>query len=159
MDAPVFLDKPQVIELHELQLAFFGGQSGIADEGLLDSAIVAPINYFNYTPIKNLFDLSACYAFHLSKNHPFIDGNKRIALASAITFLKINGIAVEIRQRTIFRATLQLTTSRINKFQFAEILKQCSPIEFSFMADFYTKKGSWVLNKGFKSLSSGSDSK
>jgi death-on-curing protein len=105
VDAPVFLDKPQVLEIHELQISFFGGQPGIRDEGLLDSAISAPINYFHYSKIQNLFDLAACYAFHISKNHGFVDGNKRAGLASAITFLKINGIPVDISQRKIFKAT------------------------------------------------------
>ena len=72
MDDPVFLDKPQILEIHDLQISCFGGQSGLADEGLLDSAIIAPINYYFYTHVQNLFDLSACYAFHISKNHPFI---------------------------------------------------------------------------------------
>jgi len=146
VDAPVFLDKPQVLEIHDLQISFFGGQSGIRDEGLLDSAISAPINYFHYSKIQNLFELSACYAFHISKNHGFIDGNKRAGLASAITFLKANGIPIEIRQRIIFKATLELTTSKIDKFQFAEILRAHSPLEFSFMANLFVDKRMKAFN-------------
>ena len=137
MESPVFLDKQTILDIHENQIAFFGGDYGLSDEGLLESAIYAPINYFNYSSVKNMFDLSACYSFHVVKNHPFVDGNKRVALASCLTFLRLNGIRVEIRQRRLFKAMLELTTSKIDKLQFSDMLEQNSPLEFSFMANFY----------------------
>jgi death-on-curing protein len=137
VESPVFLDKQIILDIHQKQIEFFGGDPGISDEGLLESATCAPINYFNYSLVKNTFDLSACYAFHLVKNHPFVDGNKRVALASCLTFLRLNGIRIEIRQRRLFKAMLELTTSKIDKFQFSRMLEQNSPIEFSFMANFH----------------------
>jgi death on curing protein len=139
VDSPLFLDKKQILEIHALQISFFGGQDGIANEGILDSAIAAPINYFNYTTVKNLFDLAACYAFHLAKDHAFVDGNKRVGLHSAVTFLRTNGISVDTSQRRIYRGTLELTTSKIDKFHFSKILSDCAPLEFAFMANFYAK--------------------
>lgn len=98
------------------------------------------MNHFFYTQTKNLFDLAACYAFHLVKNHPFIDGNKRVALAAALTFLATNGISVQIKQAKLYRAVLGLTTSRMDKSQFSEMLRDHSPLEFSFMANYYVPK-------------------
>jgi death on curing protein len=138
VEAPFFLDKRTVVGLHGLQIQFFGGQSGLADEGLLESAVAAPIHYFLYANEKNLFDLSACYTFHLVKNHPFIDGNKRTALAAGMVFLKANSIAISIREKILFKAVLGLTTSRITKSQFSAILRDNSPLEFAFMANLYS---------------------
>ena len=140
MDSPVFLDTQAILEIHSYQISFFGGRPGIRDAGLLDSALSAPINYFNYSPVKNLFDLSACYAFHLGKNHPFEDGNKRVALSAALAFLKINGISVKIKQGLIYKSMMELTTSKLDKFQFAEILKNHSPLEFAFVANMHLTK-------------------
>jgi death-on-curing protein len=137
VDSPVFLDTQSILEIHSYQISFFGGNPGIRDAGLLESAIAAPINYFNYSPVKNLFDLSACYAFHIGKNHSFVDGNKRVALSAALIFLRLNGISVKIKQRLIYKSMLELTTSKIDKFQFAEILKNHSPLEFAFVANMH----------------------
>jgi death on curing protein len=139
VDAPAFLSKETILELHELQIAFFGGELGLVNEGLLDSAIIAPINHFYYSSVTNLFDLSACYAFHLVKNHPFLDGNKRIALAAAFVFLKANGLPIKIRQSLIFKAVIDLATSKIDKHQFSNILRDHSPLEFAFMANLYSE--------------------
>ena len=90
MKRPVWLLKETVLALHERLLADFGGSAGLRDEGLLDSALARPENLFAYgTP--TVFELAASYAFGLVKNHPFIDGNKRVGFAAALVFLEING--------------------------------------------------------------------
>ena len=145
MQAPNFLPLDLVVELHVDQIEFFGGAHGIRDEGLLESAVIAPINYFNYENTKNLFDLAACYAFHIAKNHPFMDGNKRTALASALAFLKSNGMRVEIKQRVIFKATKGLAASNIGMLEYARMLREHTPLEFAFVAALFENKADRII--------------
>ena len=90
MKKPVWVLRETVLTLHEQSLAEFGGAAGIRDEGLLDSALGKPENLFAYGK-PTLFDLAASYGFGLVKNHPFIDGNKRVGFIVAVLFLELNG--------------------------------------------------------------------
>ena len=86
MNEPEWLDIDIVLDFHAEQLALFGGADGIRDRGLLESALARPINKFGYGE-TGLAALAAAYGFGIARNHPFIDGNKRTALASMIVFL------------------------------------------------------------------------
>jgi death-on-curing protein len=88
---PIFLTTDVVLRIHARSLAEFGGLGGIADPGAVESAVIAVQNHFNYTG-GDLFDLAGVLLWHLASDHPFADGNKRAALASALVFLAINGI-------------------------------------------------------------------
>ena len=88
--SPVWL-LPHIVNLfHDAQIEEHGGAPGVRDEGLLTSALVRPQNLFAYgTPTT--FDLAAAYAFGLARNHPYLDGNKRISLVATAMFLELNG--------------------------------------------------------------------
>jgi death-on-curing protein len=88
---PRWISKKALLLLHEESLAVFGGARGLQDEGLLDSALSRPLNRHAYDPKITIADLAASYAFGLTKNHPFVDGNKRAAFLSIGLFLAING--------------------------------------------------------------------
>src|SRR5256885_12594174 len=86
----LFPRKDEVIEVHDKLIERFGGLPGIRDEGLLDSALLAAAHRQHYEGA----DLAACaatYAFHLTRKHPFVDGNKRVGAAVAEIFLRLNG--------------------------------------------------------------------
>ena len=88
---PKWILKKTVISTHELQIKEHGGLKGIRDELALDRALDRPKNTFSYeNPKPKISDLAAEYAFGITSNHPFMDGNKRIALVTAETFLSIN---------------------------------------------------------------------
>lgn len=89
--APLWLSEPQVRLLHAESLRLFGGLSGVRDVGLLQSALARPQQLLAYGASPDLFDLAAASAFGLARNHPFLDGNKRMALLSIRTFLFLNG--------------------------------------------------------------------
>ena len=92
MDTPIFLSLEEVIALHNLQLERFGGLGGIRDTGLLESALAMPqAGFGDQYAHADLFEMAAAYLFHLCKNHPFADGNKRVGFHSAYVFLKLNG--------------------------------------------------------------------
>src|SRR5947209_2207166 len=86
----LFPHKDEVLEIHRRLIEQFGGLPGIRDEGLLDSALVAAANRQHYEG-ADLATCAARYAFHLTRNHPFVDGNKRIGAAVAEIFVRLNG--------------------------------------------------------------------
>lgn len=86
MSEPKFLEPEEVIQLHDTAIQAFGGSMGLRDHGGLISATHAPRNHWYYTG-GDLYDLAAVLLIHLARNHPFVDGNKRAALASALVFL------------------------------------------------------------------------
>jgi death on curing protein len=122
MKRPVWLLKDTVLALHERLLADFGGSAGLRDEGLLDSALARPENLFAYgTP--SVFDLAASYAFGLVKNHPFIDGNKRVGFAAALVFLEINGRRFQASEADATIQTLGLAGGAVNEAAYSTWLK------------------------------------
>jgi death on curing protein len=94
MKEPIWIDKPEVLIAHSMQLAEHGGSDGIRDESLLDSALAKPRNVFAYADSVNLPRLAASYAFGIARNHAFVDGNKRTALVVSEGFLRVNGLKV-----------------------------------------------------------------
>lgn len=86
-----FVPISTVLVIHSELLREFGGKPGLRDRGLLESALDRPRNLEAYES-ADIYRLAAAYAFGIIKNHPFIDGNKRIGLVTAYTFLRINGI-------------------------------------------------------------------
>ena len=89
----LFLEVEDVVEAHALALAKDGGDEGIRDAGLLESAVMAPQSSY---PVF-LSDVAAAYAHGLANNHAFVDGNKRTGLMVALLFLEINGYALHLR--------------------------------------------------------------
>ncbi len=79
MMEPVWVTEQLVLMIHDILLAEHGGLSGIRDKGLLNSALAKPQQLYHYKPESTLHELATMYSFGLVKNHPFIDGNKRIA--------------------------------------------------------------------------------
>jgi death on curing protein len=94
MNEPIWIDKPEVLIAHSMQLAEHGGSDGIRDESLLDSALAKPRNVFAYVESVTIPRLAASYAFGIARNHAFIDSNKRTALVVSEGFLLLNGFKV-----------------------------------------------------------------
>ena len=86
-----WIDVDVVLAIHDEQLAEHGGQAGVRDRGLLESALARPRNQFAYGE-SSLPRLAASYAFGISRNQPFLDGNKRTSLVVAELFLDLNGL-------------------------------------------------------------------
>lgn len=85
-----WIERSVILAAHEEQLAEHGGNSGIRDAGLLDSALSRPLNRAAYGK-PDVAELAAAYAYGLATNHPFVDGNKRIAFVALELFLALNG--------------------------------------------------------------------
>ena len=92
MTEPEFLTLDEVLAIHADQLRRYGGASGIRDLALLLSALAMPETTFDGEFLHSgPFDMAAAYLFHVARNHPFVDGNKRAALMCALVFLGLNG--------------------------------------------------------------------
>jgi death on curing protein len=91
MRAPVWLTEDMIRAIHAESLASFGGASGLRDAGLLESALQRPRNLQAYGADASIYELAATYCSGLIRNHPFVDGNKRIGLLAAAVFLDVNG--------------------------------------------------------------------
>jgi death-on-curing protein len=91
---PRWLAIDEVLDSHSEQLALFGGPDGVRDLGLLESALDRPRNKYAYGE-ADLSVLAAAYAFGISRNHPFVDGNKRTAFTALNMFLGLNGLDLD----------------------------------------------------------------
>lgn len=95
MKEPVWILPGVVGSIHKMLLSEHGGTSGIRDQALLDSALSRPRQRFSYERASTVFDLAASYAYGLANNHPFVDGNKRVALTVGAIFLEMNGFSLD----------------------------------------------------------------
>lgn len=90
MSEPVWVPARAVHIIHDRQIARHGGASGLRDDGLLQNALQRPINKWQYEN-TDTFGCAAAYAFCVAKAHAFVDGNKRTAFVTSVTFLRLNG--------------------------------------------------------------------
>lgn len=107
------LSKRQVLLLHEQLVAETGGSAGVRDEGLLESALSAPFQGFGgVDAYPSIQQKAARIGYGLVKNHPFVDGNKRIGAHAMLVFLALNGIELEYTQRELADIILQVAAGK-----------------------------------------------
>lgn len=123
MSEPIWLRTDVILAIHERLLADHGGLAGLRDPGLLDAALARPRQLLAYGS-PDLCALAAAYAVGLVRNHPFIDGNKRIALMSAYVFLARHGLTLIAREDDATQAVLQLAAGDMQEAQFAQWLRE-----------------------------------
>lgn len=113
---PRFLGTKNAMRIHERQIAKFGGSAGLRDHNLLDAALAMPRQSFGGALLHpDLPAMAAAYHFHLAKNHPFIDGNKRVALAAAIAFVHLNGHRLDASNDEAYDITIALASGQLDK--------------------------------------------
>jgi len=111
-----FLTLSEVLLILENQIKNFGGLYGIRDIILLSSAIYMPESSFSGQYLHETIPaMAAAYAFHICQNHPFIDGNKRVALASSLVFLDINGYELNCKDEILYNKTMDLAKGETKK--------------------------------------------
>jgi death-on-curing protein len=131
MTAPLaHLTASAVKAIHAEVLAAHGGAQGIRDEGLLESAVAAPQATMMGQPImSDPIEIAAAYLFYLCRNHPFMDGNKRTALASCLVFLDCNELlpCAELSVDAWESLVLDLSASRLDRDQTTARLRELIP--------------------------------
>jgi death-on-curing protein len=122
---PVFLGLDEVLEIHRDQIERYGGSSGVRDMGLLQSALAMPQagsggQYFH----ADLYEMAAAYLFHIVKNHPFVDGNKRVGAMAAFAFLKLNGITLKASEPAFEKVVLSVAEGTTDKAAIARFFRK-----------------------------------
>lgn len=130
MKAVRFLSLEQVLAIHADQVRRYGGGLGVRDLGLLKSALAMPQASFSGQYLHpTLHEMAAAYLFHLTQNHPFLDGNKRIGLAAAIAFLGLNDTWLESDPAELLEMVLSVARGEIGKPEIAVFLRdRCIPL-------------------------------
>jgi death on curing protein len=112
--------------LHQTLVNEFGGDCGLRDEGLLESALAQPQATFDGVYLyPEIHDQAAAYLYHISKNHAFVDGNKRTAVAVMETFVRKNGCFVTLSNDELFSLTTLVVESKLTKDNLSRCLKGC----------------------------------
>jgi death-on-curing protein len=120
----VFLTLDDVLALHADQIRRYGGSLGLRAVGLLDSALAAPAATFGGGYLHGgLHEMAAAYLFHVVKNHPFVDGNKRTGLVTMLAFLGLNGLRLEAGRDELIDLVLAVAGGRIGKAEIAVFVK------------------------------------
>jgi death-on-curing protein len=114
-DEPLWMDRDELHLLYGRQVELFGGSFGVRDENLPQSALHRPRMRFNYAEDADLFDLAAAYLVGLVKNHAYVDGNRRIGLAAALSFLGANGWRVTGPADELLVLVLSVATSQTDE--------------------------------------------
>ncbi len=118
-----FLTLEDVLEIHEDQINRYGGQKGIRDHNLLLSALAQPLSTFDGQYLHHtLYDKASAYLFHICQNHPFIDGNKRVAVVSALMFLALNDSPIDYNASALEQLTFEVAQGKIKKEKIAAFL-------------------------------------
>ena len=124
MIEPIFLTIAEVLEIHSKQLDAHGGIHGIREQSLLESAAMTPQASFGGEYLHaDLFEMAAAYAFHIAENQPFLDGNKRTALVSALAFLDINGYVILDPDGLLYLMLIDIANHSAGKSDLAGLLR------------------------------------
>lgn len=122
---PVFLTLDEVLAIQAEQIQRYGGTEGLRDSGLLASALAMPAaTYAGEFLHSTLFEMAGAYLFHLCNNHPFLDGNKRTALATCLAFLWLNDLDVVADPGEIAEMVLGVADGSLGKAQVAVYLEK-----------------------------------
>jgi death-on-curing protein len=122
-----FIPNRIVSTIHSDLLQRYGGRPGLRDPGLLDSALAQPKTTVGGKFVhKTLFDKAAAYGFHVCKNHPFVDGNKRVAFVLMDIFLQKNGWEVTANEEEAYSMMISLASGKLSKAQLSKWLNKHS---------------------------------
>jgi len=124
---PRFLTLAEVLLIHQDQVARYGGAAGIRDLGLLKSAAGMPsATYGGEFLHTDLHEMAAAYLYHIVKNHPFVDSNKRVAVVCALVFLDLNGLEFFAPQDDLADMAIAAASGEVSKAGVAEFIRRWS---------------------------------
>ena len=124
---PVFLTLDEILYIHQEEIRIAGGEPNIREPDGIEACSEAPKASFGGDYLFDLFGMAAAYITCLTMRHPFVDGNKRTALASALTFLYLNGYSVEeTYDEQLADLVVDFLTKKINQDELADTLKNLS---------------------------------
>ena len=123
--SPIFLNLSEVLRIHRDQIERYGGEPGIRDLGLLQSALAMPAAGFGGRFLHNdLFEMAAAYLFHITRNHPFVDGNKRTGAVCALVFLELNDMEINAGEDELVEMVTAVAEGRMEKEAIADFFRK-----------------------------------
>ena len=120
MAEPRWLERALVDAIYADQLQQHGGRPGVRDENALESALARPRNKWAYDPAVDIAALAAAYGYGLATNHPYTDGNKRIAFLAMYVFLGVNGQELDAPETEVVSLMRAVADHRCSEAQLAE---------------------------------------
>jgi death on curing protein len=120
---PRWVSRALVSAVQADQIRQHGGSPGLRDAGLLESALERPRNRWHYEPDADLASLAAAYGFGIARNHPFLDGNKRVAFQTMYVFLGLDGVRIEAPEPELVATMLRLAEGSLDESGLAEWLR------------------------------------
>ena len=125
MPTPEFLEMRDVLAIHQILVEQFGGMLGIRDEGLLESALAQPkATFFGELLHPAIHEQAAAYLFHIAKNHPFVDGNKRTAYGAMEAFLRLNGYNLALSDEGAYDLVMRVAQGQMSKEEVAVCIRE-----------------------------------
>jgi death-on-curing protein len=121
---PRWLSTVVVLSIHTDQIQSHGGSLGLRDRGSLESALERSRNRFHYEADADLPTLAAAYGFGISSNHPFLDGNERVAFQAMYLFLGLNGFRIDAPEEEVVSLILALASGELDEPALADWLRQ-----------------------------------
>jgi death-on-curing protein len=119
------LSVDQVLEIHAAAISMFGGSEGLREPALLHSAVAAPqASFGGVSTLSDTLEVAAAYLYYLGSNHPFVDGNKQVALGACLVFLQINGYRTAPDSEDWENLTLAVAASLLTREQITETLRK-----------------------------------
>lgn len=115
MKEPRWLSRTIILAMHADQIRSHGGSPGLRDDALLESALDRPRNRFAYEPTSDLASLAAAYGFGIARNHPFMDGNKRVAFQAMYVFLGLNAIRITASEQSAVGTIVSLAAGTLTE--------------------------------------------
>ena len=125
MQTPKFLEIADILDIHQILIEQFGGMPGVRDEGLLESAVSQPkASFFGELLHPTIYQQAAAYLYHLAKNHPFLDGNKRTAYGAMEAFLRLNGYNLDLSNEEAYNMVIRVAQGEMTKEDLSSLLQQ-----------------------------------
>ena len=124
---PLWLNRVVVDAIHLDQVREHGGRLGVRDENALESALARPQQRWAYDSEADISTLGAAYAFGFVKNHPYVDGNKRIGFLAMVTFLGVNGVEFDAPEDEVVAQVVMLADGNVSEAQFADWIRRSIP--------------------------------
>lgn len=120
-----FLPEAVIMAIHDDQIRLYGGAYGVRDMSALDAALHMPQVQFGGEFLHTtIFEMAAAYGFHLCQNHPFLDGNKRVAGMAMFTFLRLNGLEPHASELDYYAVMMSVASGQMSKEQLADWLRE-----------------------------------
>jgi death-on-curing protein len=123
---PLWIERREVLAIHDRSLAMHGGAVGVRDQGLLESALARPRQHYAYANSTDIVELAALYTSGIVRNHPFVDGNKRAGFVTGILFLELNGFDFKASEEDATQAVMGLAAGTLDEAGYAVWLRENS---------------------------------